>query len=76
LRPPYPADNREVFTVLGAAGIVPRDLMADLRAVAGFRNQLVRDYAQMDDSRAFEVLDDELATFDRFARAVGDYLRR
>ena len=75
-RLPYPADNREVFTVLVVAGIVPRDLLADLHAMAGFRHLLVHDYARMDDSRVFEILHDEPETFDRFARAMGGYLRR
>jgi uncharacterized protein YutE (UPF0331/DUF86 family) len=73
-RLPYPAGNREVFTVLAEAGIVPRDLLADLHAMAGFRNLLVHDYVRVDDGRVFAILHDELATFDRFARAVGEYL--
>lgn len=70
----YPADNREVFTVLAEADIVPRDLLAELHAMAGFRNVLVRDYVRVDDGLVFAILREDLGTFDRFARAVAEHL--
>jgi uncharacterized protein YutE (UPF0331/DUF86 family) len=70
----YPADNREVFTVLAEAGIVGKDLLPELHRMAGFRNLLVHDYARLDNARVYTSLSHQLGTFDRFALAVRQHL--
>lgn len=60
-----PRTNRELFTLLARAGVVPADLAGRLAAMAGFRNVLVHGYDDVDLAVVEDVvahrLDDLLA---------------
>jgi uncharacterized protein YutE (UPF0331/DUF86 family) len=63
-------DYGDVFEVLGDAGFLPRELVADLRGMTGFRNLLVHGYATVNDARVREILRTRLDDFAAFRRAV------
>ena len=66
----FPADNQDVFRVLGEGGVVPADLVPILLEMARFRNLMVHDYAQIDNARVYGILKKRLGDFDAFARAI------
>lgn len=70
----YPEDDREVFSVLAESQVVDPDLLPELQRMASFRNLLVHDYVRLDDERVYDILTRDLATFDRFAAAILDYV--
>jgi len=70
----YPENNRDVFTVLHGAGIIPDDLLPTLHKMAGFRNLIVHDYARIDDEQVYNNLKKRLGDFDAFAAAIVQYL--
>lgn len=51
-----PADSADAFTVLVERGVCPTDLEESLRAMARFRNRLVKVYWQVDDGLVVEYL--------------------
>lgn len=69
-----PVDNRDVFTVLGEAGVIHADLAARLERMAGFRNLLVHEYARLDDRRVYLVLCDSLGDLAQYAEAIARYV--
>ncbi len=71
---PQPEDNKAVFTILTEADILPRTDLDNFRAMAGFRNILVHEYADLDDVMVFGVLKRRLGDFEIFLQAIGNYL--
>jgi len=71
---PYPETNRDIFRILGQAHLIPGELSAQLQEMAGFRNLLVHDYAEIDDQRVYQILQNWLSDFDAFAEAIIAYL--
>lgn len=69
-----PADNKDVFVILGEESIVPSPLLPALVAMAKFRNLIVHDYARIDDSVVFGILRRQLGDLNAFAQAVAAYL--
>lgn len=65
-----PRDYADVFTVLGEAGILSADVVAELRDTARFRNLLVHEYVDVDDARVVEMLHSRLDDLQRFRRAL------
>lgn len=72
----YPEDNKDVFQVLSAEGIIPSEVLSALIDMARFRNLIVHDYARIDDARVYSILKKHLTDFDAFARAVVGYIER
>jgi uncharacterized protein YutE (UPF0331/DUF86 family) len=69
-----PAEYREIFPRLAEAGVLPRDFGDHLAAMARFRNVLVHLYVEVDPVKVFNIIQQNLDDFDRFAKYVGDYL--
>ena len=65
---PVADDSGEVFEILGDAGFLPEELVAELRGMTGFRNLLVHGYAVVDDVRVRDILRSRLVDFDAFRR--------
>lgn len=65
-----PRDYADVFTALGEAGLLPPDLVTEMRDTARFRNLLVHGYAAVDDARVVEILHDRVDDLDRFRAAL------
>jgi uncharacterized protein YutE (UPF0331/DUF86 family) len=62
-----PADsNREVFDLLAHAGEIDPDLAVALGQWAGFRNILVHDYLRIDHGMAWDAIQRDLGSIERF----------
>lgn len=61
---------REVFAVLGEAGLLDRTLAERLEDAAGLRNLLVHGYGIVDRERLREVLATDVDDLDAFAKQV------
>ena len=68
-----PADNGDAVRLLGAHGVLDLRLAGSLRRAVGFRNVLVHDYAEVDDTVVAARLAD-LSDLSDFAAAVGRWL--
>ncbi len=68
-----PADNGDAMTVLGRHRVLGIDLAAHMRRAVGFRNVLVHDYVDVNDSVVLDRLADpgDLAAF---VRAISAFL--
>ena len=63
-----PETNRDTFSVLEEAGEVSSDLAEKLRGWAGFRNVLVRQYANIDHATSYRAICDHLGDLRSFAQ--------
>lgn len=70
----YPESNQDVFQVLNEAQVVPHAQLPHLTQMARFRNLVVHDYARIDDTLVYEVLQHQLEDFDAFATAIVGWL--
>lgn len=68
-----PADNGSTMTLLGRHGVLEVDLASRLRQAVGFRNVLVHDYVEVEDSIVLARLTD-LTDLDAFVADVAAYL--
>jgi len=59
-----------VFRVLGEAGWLPTDLAETFGDIARFRNLLVHGYADIDDERVLQILDDRLDDLTAFRQNI------
>ena len=66
----------EIFTELAKLNIIPEDYAARIKGMAGFRNILVHEYAEVDLDILLEVLNNNLADFKKFATYIGNYLNQ
>ncbi len=65
-----PSTYRETFTILREQGVVSGELSKRLEDWAGLRNVLVHLYLDLDHSRLWQFLTEELDDLEAFARAV------
>jgi uncharacterized protein YutE (UPF0331/DUF86 family) len=70
-----PKDYRDIFAVLTEEGVLSQELRPRLMDMAGFRNLLVHDYADLEDPVVFRILQSNLNDFEAFARAITAYLK-
>jgi uncharacterized protein YutE (UPF0331/DUF86 family) len=68
-----PRDNADSFVVLIEQGILGEEKRDAFRAMARFRNRLVHLYWEVDTTRVYEYLQESLADFDEFARAIAGH---
>jgi uncharacterized protein YutE (UPF0331/DUF86 family) len=69
-----PNDNKDIFRILREEEVVSDALLSSLTSVVGFRNLVVHDYARIDNGAVFGILKKRLGDFDRFAKAVIQYI--
>ncbi len=74
LRLPRPARYADILPALATAGVITRETADELSNLAGFRNLLVHDYAQIDRERVHGFLASRLEGFRRFAADIACYL--
>jgi uncharacterized protein YutE (UPF0331/DUF86 family) len=65
-----PETGRDVFRLLGRAGILPTDLVERLERMAGFRNVVVHLYQEVDLGIVQDVVENHLGDLLDFAVAV------
>jgi uncharacterized protein YutE (UPF0331/DUF86 family) len=67
-------DNADAMIVLAEQRVVPRDFADTLARMVRFRNILVHVYLDIDRSLVYEVLQNRLGDFDRFAECLRRFL--
>lgn len=74
--PHRPEGYRELFEILGEAGVLPPDLAERLAGVASFRNILIHEYLSVNLDIVYNHLQEGLDDFYQFSSHVVNYLRR
>lgn len=67
-------DYSDVIDKLGALGVIPKEFARQIREMAGFRNLLVHEYAEVDLGKVYAFLKNRLGDFETFARHIRRYL--
>ncbi|MDQ3150910.1 MAG: DUF86 domain-containing protein [Actinomycetota bacterium] len=67
-----PRDNGDALSLLGAHGVLSLELATHLRKAVGFRNVLVHEYVEVDDSVVLARLADP-SNLDEFVAAVVEW---
>jgi uncharacterized protein YutE (UPF0331/DUF86 family) len=68
-----PADNGDAVRLLGGHGVLTTELAISIRKAVGFRNVLVHDYIEVDDSIVVDRLK-SLGDLEEFVRLVAAYV--
>lgn len=68
-----PEAYRDIFIYLGEKNIIPQELAEKIAPLAGLRNILVHDYMEVDITRLFSFLKNDLTDFKRFAEHISLY---
>jgi len=69
-----PDEYRKMISALDEVEVLDADFARDFSQVAGFRNVLVHQYAQVNLDLMYRFLQNRLSDFDAFAQAVAQYL--
>ena len=69
-------DYSGVIVRLGTAGILPVEVSKRIRPMAGFRNLLVHEYAEVDLKEVYRILRDHLDDFQDFGEHIDAYLSK
>jgi len=69
-------DYSGVIVRLGTAGILPVEFSKRIRPMAGFRNLLVHEYAEVDLKEVYRILRDHLDDFEDFGKHIEAYLSK
>ncbi len=70
-----PADEyADVFAILQRNGVISQTFLTRLAGMAGFRNLLVHEYAEIDHRQVFDVLQNHLQDLIELARAYQRFL--
>ncbi len=72
----HPVDNKDVFAVLVEVEVIPKSQQETLQAMAGFRNVLVHEYADLDNVAVFGAFKKRLGDFEIFSQKIADYLKK
>ena len=72
----HPSDYEDVTRRLAEQGVISDRLRESMRGLGGFRNILVHAYLEIDETRIFDFLQNELAAFTDFADEVETFLDR
>jgi len=65
-----PETSRDVFRLLGVAGVLPLELASRLEEMAGFRNVVVHGYTTIDLGIVRRILEQDLGDLLEFALAI------
>lgn len=69
-------EYKDVIKKLGERKVLPKDFARQILEMAGFRNLLVHEYAEVDVRKVYAFLQHRLGDFDEFARHIRRYLDR
>lgn len=70
-----PEEYRQAIIILGESGVLPVAFAERLAPLAGFRNILVHEYAEVDLAQVHRHLRQDLPDLDRFVREIQNHLR-
>jgi uncharacterized protein YutE (UPF0331/DUF86 family) len=68
-----PLNYKDAFWVLAENELVPRELADRLAEWAGLRNVIAHLYDEVEESRLFEILQDDLGVFDEFIEIIENF---
>ena len=60
-------DSEDILRLLGEVGVVPKKMIQENRGMAGFRNILVHEYAEIDLKKVHKYLKGAPSIFQKFA---------
>lgn len=69
-----PQSYHEIVELLGAKRVIPTELANEMAGIAGFRNILIHEYLKVDPKKVYENLQKGPGQFERFIRAILEYL--
>ncbi len=69
-----PDSYREMILELGESEILDEDFASNFADIAGFRNILVHQYAEIDEEIVHQKLRENLEDFDEFAKQIATYI--
>jgi uncharacterized protein YutE (UPF0331/DUF86 family) len=67
-------DYADIIAALGRVGILPLEFSQKIKPMAGFRNLLVHEYAEIDLGVVYRVLKEGLLDFETFGQYIETYL--
>jgi uncharacterized protein YutE (UPF0331/DUF86 family) len=67
-------DYADIIDKLGEKNIIPLEFSRSIRGMAGLRNILVHEYARLDLSKIYSVLQNRLSDFHHFIEYINQYL--
>ncbi len=70
-----PDEYREVILGLGRAGVFPGEFAGRISGIAGFRNALVHDYANLDPQIVYDRLKNGLKDLEDCQKYIATYLK-
>lgn len=70
------AQYRDVFPLMGEAGILPKDFASKIAPMASFRNVLVHLYLEVDPRKVYDIVQHHLDDLEQFVEFVGVYVAR
>lgn len=71
-----PEENKDVFRILGDAGVLEPDLARRMMNAAGLRNILVHQYADLDREKFRKIVMNDLRDVEAYGQAVLAFLRK
>jgi uncharacterized protein YutE (UPF0331/DUF86 family) len=71
----FPQDYADVVKVMGEKGVFKDELTNKLVQMVKFRNLLVHLYWKIDDERVHTYLGENLSDFEKFTKAIKNYLQ-
>lgn len=69
-------DYSEIFEKLGQIDVIPADFAESIKNMAGLRNILVHEYADLDLEKLVDALNNRLDDFNKFSVHVMEYLEK
>ena len=70
-----PEDYGDCFKSLSELGVIDSNLATRLSKLSGFRNLLIHLYWQVDNSKVYDILKNNLGDIDDFLGKISDYLK-
>ena len=67
-------DYADIIDKLGGKNIIPLEFSRSIRGMAGLRNLLVHEYARLDLTKIYSVLQNRLGDFHRYMEYIKRYL--
>ena len=70
-----PEDYADTYKVLEEEGAFDAGFTEELVKMAKFRNRLVHLYWQVDDSRIYKILEENLGDLEKFLKSIAEFLK-
>lgn len=71
-----PKNYRESILLLGQERILPKKFAVQIQEMAGYRNRLVYNYAEITSDELYKIVKENVKDFDKFCKYIGKYLER